>query len=143
MTDEATTPGLVERALAMFAAGDRGDIDAAIEFFAPDVVWEMVGSGIRIDGAASLRDFMQDWVNRYEDYQWRVEEALDMGNGVVLIVYLDSGRPSGSPFTVQERGVVVIEWTEGLIVRVTDFDCDQIDEARAAAERLAQEGADG
>ena len=143
MTEESTTPDLVERARAMFAAGDRGDIDAAIEFFAPDVVWEMVGSGIRIDGAASLRDFMQDWVNRYDDYQWRAEEALDLRNDVVLVVYFDSGRPGGSTFTVQERGVVVIEWSGGLIVRVTDFDYDQIDEALAAAERLARERADG
>jgi len=80
MTEESTPPDLVERARAMFAAGDRGDIDAAIGFFVPDVVWEMVGSGIRIDGEASLRDFFQDWVDRYEDYQWRTEEALDMRN---------------------------------------------------------------
>jgi hypothetical protein len=53
------------------------------------------------------------------------------------------GRPGGSTFTVQERGVVVIEWTGGLIVRVTDFDYNQIDEARAAAERLAKARADG
>jgi ketosteroid isomerase-like protein len=139
MTEESTPPDLVERARAMFAAGDRGDIDAAIGFFAPDVVWEMVGSGIRIDGEASLRDFFQGWVDGYEDYQWRTEEPLDMRNGVVLVVYLDSGRPGGSTFTVQERGVAVIEWTGGLIVRVTDFDYDQMDEARAAAERLAQE----
>jgi len=141
--EESTTPDLVERALAMFAAGDRGDIDAAIGFFAPGVVWEMVGPGIRIDGAAALRDFMQDWFNRYDDCHWRAEEALDMRNDVVLVVYLDSGRPGGSTFTVQERGVAVIEWTGGLIVRVTDFDYDEIDEARAAAERLAQERADG
>ncbi|HME05127.1 MAG TPA: nuclear transport factor 2 family protein [Solirubrobacteraceae bacterium] len=139
MPEESTTPDLVERALAMFAAGDRGDIDAAIRFYAPDVVWEMVGSGICIDGAEALRDFMQDWFNRYDDYQWRTEQALDMGNGVVLVVYVDSGRPGGSTFTVQERGVAVIEWTGGMIVRVTDFDYDEIDEARAAAERLAQE----
>jgi hypothetical protein len=49
MSEESTTPDLVELALAMFAAGDRRDIDAAIRFFSPDVVWKMVGSGIRVD----------------------------------------------------------------------------------------------
>jgi ketosteroid isomerase-like protein len=137
MTEESATPDLVERALVMLAAGDRGDIDAAIGFYAPHVLWEMVGAGIRLDGAAAVRDFMQDWFDKYEDHQWKPDETLDLGNGVVLVAYRDSGRPGGSRFTVQERGVLVIEWTEGLIVRVRDY--DDIDEARAAAVLLVAE----
>jgi hypothetical protein len=98
-----------------------------------------LGRAYALTGAATLRDLFQDWFDRYDDYQWRVEEALHMRNDVVLVVYLDSGRPGGSTFTVQERGVLVMEWTGGLIVRVTDFDYDEIDDARTAAERLAEE----
>ena len=48
-----------------------------------------------------------------------------------------SGRPVGSTGRVENRVVIVAVWEEGLIVRVTTY--SDIDEARAAAERLAEE----
>jgi len=48
-----------------------------------------------------------------------------------------SGRPVGSTGWVELRLAIVAVWEEGLIVRGTTY--DDPDEARAAAERLAEE----
>jgi ketosteroid isomerase-like protein len=65
----------------------------------------------------------------------------DLGNGVVLAVFTMRGRLAGSGSEVRERGAWVYEWVDGTIVRVLDY--RDIDEACAAAERLARERADG
>jgi len=41
MTEESTTPDLVEKVRVMLEAADRADFDAALAFYAPDAVWVM------------------------------------------------------------------------------------------------------
>jgi hypothetical protein len=48
-----------------------------------------------------------------------------------------SGRPLASSVDVRLRFASVAEWTNGLIVRIRNY--TDIDEAHAAAERLAEE----
>jgi hypothetical protein len=60
---------------------------------------------------------------------------------VTLAIAHMSGRPVGSSAQVQLEYASVAEWTDGLMARVTQY--TDIDEARAAAERLAQERAAG
>ncbi|HMD55915.1 MAG TPA: hypothetical protein VKG82_00405 [Solirubrobacteraceae bacterium] len=64
------------------------------------------------------------------------EEFRDLGNGVTLIVQLARGRPTGSSAFVEFRSASVAIWASGLIERFAT--CTDIDEARAAAERLAK-----
>ena len=52
-------------------------------------------------------------------------------------VDLQHGRPSGSDGFVRFRYAAVSTWADGLIALQTNY--TDIDEARAAAERLAQE----
>ena len=40
MSDESTTPGLVEFTRKAIDSSRRGDYDAAMALFAPNVVWE-------------------------------------------------------------------------------------------------------
>jgi hypothetical protein len=61
----------------------------------------------------------------------------DLGNGVSFSVIVMRGRLRGSSGWVEQRYAAVAIWTDGLIERTShSFD---IDEARAAAERLAGE----
>jgi hypothetical protein len=64
---------------------------------------------------------------------------IELANGVVLAVIRSQGRPAGSPRHVQVYGrhAAVAVWESDLISRVTIY--RDPDEARAAAERLAQE----
>jgi hypothetical protein len=51
-------------------------------------------------------------------------------------VFLQNARPAGSNGHVRLRYAAVSVWREGVIVRTTNY--SDIDEARAAAERLAE-----
>ena len=65
------------------------------------------------------------------------EDVQDLGNGVTFSVLRDDGRPAGSTGHVETRQAYVLEWVEGMVARATVY--SDIDEARAAAERLAEE----
>jgi ketosteroid isomerase-like protein len=135
VSQESTTPDLVERWRQAAEAAYHGDLDATMGIFAPDAVWEVRPLGITHTGAAAIRSFLEDWLGSYEKYEDDQEEALDLGNGVVFLVSrLDAG-PVGSRGRVQERWSFTVLWAGGMVVRVTGR--NDIDEARAAAERLA------
>ncbi len=137
MSEESTTLDLVERMRTVMDAVNRGDLDAAMSFYAPDAVWEAVGMGTSFDGVPAIRDLYEDWIGAYEEYEIVPEEVLDLGNGVVLVVNHQTGRPVGSIGDVRLRQGTIAVWAEGVIVRITNY--PDIDEARAAAERLAEE----
>ena len=117
MPEESTTPDLVELTRRWFEAANRRDVDAAASFYAPDAVHDFVGA--------------------YDEFGVEAEQILDLGNGVTLAVVDQKGRPRGSSGEVQMRYAAVAIWVEGMIERFTTS--TNIDEARAAAERLAEE----
>jgi ketosteroid isomerase-like protein len=135
--EESTTPDLVELSLGLFEAANRGDLDAVMSFYAPDAVWESPPLGTRFEGLPAIRGFHEDWLSAYDEWQAEAEELLDLGNGVIFGVLRQSGRPVGSTGHVQTRVAVISEWVDGKIVRVIVY--PDIDVARAAAERLAEE----
>jgi hypothetical protein len=65
-----------------------------------------------------------------------VEQVRDLGYGVVFAVVGQKGHLIGSSASVEGRFAWVYQWVEGMVVRVTVY--IDIDEARAAAERLAE-----
>jgi ketosteroid isomerase-like protein len=65
------------------------------------------------------------------------EQILDLGNRVSFAVVIQTGRPVDGNGEVRVRYGSVTERAEGLIARVTNY--PDIDEASAAAERLAEE----
>jgi hypothetical protein len=68
-----------------------------------------------------------------------IEEERDLGNGVGFEVVAAYGRIRGGESRVELRYASVGIWREGLVERVTYY--TDIDQARAAAERLAEERA--
>ena len=131
---EETAPDLV--ALARGSIEAEG-LDAAVSFYAPDAVWDASPWGMGVfEGQAAVRGFFEDWSSSYADMEWRAEEIRDLGNGLTFAVILQKGRLVGSSRSVQLRYAAVAEWIDGLIVRNTTY--SNIDEARAAAERLAE-----
>jgi ketosteroid isomerase-like protein len=107
-------------------------------FYAPDGVWDMSPMGMgAFEGRAAARGFLEDWFASYEEYELEAEEILDLGNGVGFRVLNQKGRPVGSSGEVELRYAAVAVWEDGKIVRMTNY--NDIDEGRAAAERLAEE----
>jgi ketosteroid isomerase-like protein len=116
------------------------DLDSAIGFYAPDAVWDASPWGMgTFTGGVEVRAFFEEWSRSYEEMEWTAEEICDHGHGVTFAVILHKGRLLGSSGSVQLRYAAVTHWRDGLIVRNTTY--TDIEEARAAARRLAQERA--
>ena len=140
MSEESTTPHLVELTRGVLEAASRRDFDGALAPFAPDAVWDMSLQGMGVfEGHTAIRGFLEDWTGAYEDYEIMTEGGRDLGNGVTFGVFLLRGRLPGSGGWVELRLASVQSWRQGLIERDTFY--TDIDEARAAAERLAEERA--
>jgi ketosteroid isomerase-like protein len=138
MSEESTTPDLVELARRSFEAADRRDFGALMSFYAPDAVWDTSPMGLGVyENPTAIRGFFEDWMGAYEEYGMALEEVLDLGDGVAFAVAIQKGRPAGSSGEVRLRYASVSIWENSLIVRVTNY--TDIDEARAVAERLAEE----
>jgi hypothetical protein len=136
MPDEPTTPDLAELAQRLADAINAGDIDAVMGFYAPYAVFEVPETFGTFEGRAAIRALFEDWLGAYDEF--RVEgEAKDLGNGVNFGVVVQHGRPRGGTGWVQFRYGNVSTVVGGLIERTTQY--LDIDEARAAAERLAEE----
>ena len=139
MPDESTTPDLEELARQGIDAVNRRDFDALLARYMPDAVWVAASPGIAgtFEGRDAIRGALEDAVAPYDDYETVLEEFRDLGNCVTFNVQLARGRPTGSSVFVEQRAAWVTLWTDGLIERSSIY--TDIDEARAAAERLAQE----
>ena len=133
---EFTTPDPVELVRRQFEAANRRDLDRVTSSFAPDAVFEGRAVGAIFEGRAAIRSFLEDWFGAYEELEVGLEEVRDLGNGVVFAVVIQNGRLASSAGHLRQREGWVFVWVRGLIARLTASD---IDEARAAAERLAQE----
>ena len=65
------------------------------------------------------------------------EEPVDLGNGVMFAVVSQQPGPVGITGYVQQREEWVWVWADDLIASLTIYREADLDEARAAAERLA------
>jgi ketosteroid isomerase-like protein len=137
MTEESATPDLGDLVDGAFEAVNRRDLDALMRFYASDAFVDMTRTlGVALQGRAALRGVVEDWMAGYEEMEWAHDASLDLGNGVVFAVVRQKGRPVGTTGYVHQREAWVFTWVEGLIVDHTIY--QDIDEARAAAERLAE-----
>jgi ketosteroid isomerase-like protein len=137
MSEESTTPDLIELNRRAVESAACRDFDAAMSVYGPDSVWDVSPIGLgTYQGVTVIRGTIEDWIGAYEEFEIEIEENVDLGNGVTLAVVNQSGRLVGSSGHIQLRYASVTEWTGGLIGRVTHY--TDIDEARAAAERLAE-----
>jgi ketosteroid isomerase-like protein len=135
MREESTTPDLVDLTRRSIEADSA---EAAVGFYAPDGVWDASPWGMGVfEGTAAVRDFFEEWSRSYTDIEWNAEDIRYVGNAVTFAVILQRGRVVGSSGSVQLRYASVAVWQDGLIVRNTTY--TDIDDARAAAERLARE----
>jgi ketosteroid isomerase-like protein len=137
MSEASTTPN-VERTRRSFEAGSTRDVDAAMSAYGPESVWDMSQIGLgTYEGVAAIRSFFEDWLASYDELEMEVEELVDLGNGVVFFAVRQKARLAGSSGHVELRYAGFTLWVDGVAMRVRNY--ADIDEARAAAERLAEE----
>ena len=136
MAEESTTPDPVELVRKQVEALNRGDLDGVMSRVAEDGVLD--GRADLIEGRAAIRGFLDEWVRAYEELEYELEEVTHLGGGVVFAVVIQDGRLVGSAGRIRQREGWVYLWAGGLIARLTTY---ELDEGRAAAERLAEERA--
>jgi ketosteroid isomerase-like protein len=142
MPEEPTTPDLVEAVRRGIEAVNRRDFDVALSLCTPDVVWEVSSVGRMVEmrpfiGGEAMQKFWEGLTEAFGDFEISDEEVQDLGSGVTFGVVALRGRPRGSGGIVESRVGVVAIWRDGRIARATNY--TDIDEARATAERLAEE----
>ena len=138
MAEESTTPDLVELWRRVVDALNSGDFDSVMSFYAPDAVWQT--TLVTLDGSAAIQERLEEWFGAFDELEFELEEILDLGNGVTFTVVNQRARPAGTSSSggyIQRQEALIGVWHEGMVTRVTTF--LDIDEARAAAERLAEE----
>ena len=139
MSEERATPDPVELMGRAFEAANRRDLDAAASNFAEDATFDGRGVPDHHDGRTAIRKMLEEWFAAYEELEFGLEEIRDLGNGVVFAVVVQNGRLVGGAGSLRQREGWVVVWVGGLIASLATSD---VDEGRAAAERLAQERAD-
>jgi ketosteroid isomerase-like protein len=137
VSKECTTPDPVELVRKQLEALDRGDLDGVMSNVAEDGVLDGRAAGGFFEGRAALRGFLEDWFRAFDELDYELEEVSHLGDGVVFAVVIQDGRLVGGDGHVRQREGWVYLCVGGSIVRLTTSD---VDEARAAAERLAAEG---
>jgi ketosteroid isomerase-like protein len=116
----------------------RRDLDRVSATYTPDAVIDASPLGaVVFEGRDAIRGFWEDWLGPYEEYELEGEDFRGFGNGVTFGVVVSRGRPTGGSSWVETRFASVVTWVDGLIERTAFY--RDIDEARAAAERLAEE----
>ena len=136
MSGESTTSDPVELVRKQLEALDRGDLDGVISSVAEDAVLD--GRADLVEGRATIRDFLDEWFNAYEELSYELEEVSHLRGGVVFAVVIQDGRLVGSAGHIRQREGWVYLCAGGSITRLTT---SEVDEARAAAERVAEERA--
>jgi SnoaL-like protein len=84
MSEESTTPDLVELTRRFIETGNRRDFDAGMSFYAPYAFRESMGMATSFEGVAAIRGFFEDFIGAYEEYRVEPEEILEVGNRVTL-----------------------------------------------------------
>jgi len=98
----------------------RGDWDAATEYLAPDVVWE-IGQELPAHGPAAIREMWTRWNTEWEELDLVGEELVDAGDRVVVAMhYRGRGRLSG--VGVDQWVFEVHTFRDGQCVRKVDFE---------------------
>lgn len=139
-TEGSTTSDLADLLRRATTAVNRHDFDAVMSFYAHDAAFDASRTLFsEFRGQAAVRGIFEEWVDRYEDFEVEPEELSELGNGVLFSVMRRSGRPRGSTGRVEQREPWVYLFVAGLVAEVTIYPHAEIDEAHAAAKRLAEE----
>lgn len=137
MSRDRSKASALELTRSSFEAANSGDYDLMMSFYGPDSVFDMAPWGLgTYAGLVAIRAFFEDWIGGFEAFEMRLEEALDLGHGVVFAVARQEARPAGSSTYLRLRHAAVSLWRDGVAARVENY--RDLDQGRAAAERLAR-----
>jgi ketosteroid isomerase-like protein len=123
---EAIRTAIANSFRASMEAYSRGDFDAALEHFHPDIEWS-VDARVQPDaqtyrGHEGVREFWHTWAEVMDDMTLVIEECRALDERVVLAVVRARGKGAGSGIEVESGTFAQIaEFENGLTVRTRLF----------------------
>jgi ketosteroid isomerase-like protein len=111
---------IVRRAYDAWGRRDTDALQGMAEHFAPDFVFESVVTGQVYTGTERLWDFAADVSETLGDYVPEVEEIIDAGEQVVVVLRV-SGRAGRSGVPVSQHTAIVLTFEHRRIARGRSF----------------------
>jgi ketosteroid isomerase-like protein len=112
----------VRNSLKAFA---DGGLDAAADFWHPDIDWRAMVGALddvgEIHGTEAMRRYAQDWLETFDNITFTPEELLDLGDDRVVVVQHLTGRARLSGIETELRYAVVYTLRDGKIVRGREY----------------------
>jgi ketosteroid isomerase-like protein len=115
----------VEIVRRQFEAFERGGLDAAAEYWHPEIEWRAVEGAVDDVGVFRGRDAMRryyaDWADMIDGIHNEIEEIVYDSGETLVVVLRNSGRGRGSNIPIYGRYTVVYTIRDGLIVRGREY----------------------
>ena len=128
-------PDNSETVQKVFAAFNRGDVEAALETAQPDFEMDWSNSIGPLKGVYSgreeLLEFWQRFIDAWEEWNWDAEEVIELDEDRLVVVNHLRLRGRGSGARVDATGAQLWTFRDGLSESVKLFQSKQ--EALAAA----------
>lgn len=129
-------PDVLRRQFEMLG---RGGLEAAAEFWDPNIEWRAVEGAADdvgvIEGHGALRRYYQDWIDTFTDLRAEVIEVIFEGDELLVAAIRNSGRARESEARIEGFSYVVCTIRHELIVSGREYDSRE-----AAIAALAQFG---
>ena len=108
-----------------FRTFESGGVDAAAEFWDPDIEWRAIenaadDTGV-IRGHDALRRYYQDWIDTLADLRAEIEEILFETDDRVAVAVRNSGRGRASGAAAEGRYYVACVVRAGRIVSGREY----------------------
>lgn len=109
----------VELVKAGFAAHNRGDIDALVEIYDPEAVFETLLLGTH-HGKEAIRSLYEENQTNQSGYTVEPVEIIDAGDKVITVVQVGGAGPV-SQIALEDQIAFIHTFKNGLVVREQTF----------------------
>jgi ketosteroid isomerase-like protein len=113
----------VQRVRSSYDALNRRDIDGTIDVLHDDAAWvehsDLPEAGT-YEGAATIRSFLEQFLESWEEFHQEIEEQTVRGHCVLLFIHLEA-RGKGSGIEVDSRYAHLWQLSEGRGSRVDAY----------------------
>ncbi len=108
-----------------FRTFESGGVDAAAEFWHPEIEWRAIENAADdvgvIRGHDALRTYYQDWIETFEELRGEVEEVLFEADDRAAVAVRNSGRGRASGAAAEGRYYVACIVRAGRIVAGREY----------------------
>jgi len=115
----------VENVRDAAAAFNRGDLNAWWEYWAEDIDYRAVEGAPDdhgpIQGKEAMREYVQDWLDTFDDFRFEPVEITDAGKDKVIAVIRISGRAKLSGVETDLTFAILYTIRDGKVARGREY----------------------